>query len=204
MARRAGYVLGSRQQRVPEQQPAQLNFFWGRRVISRRLLSQRQRRHTVFTVDRELSFLSNGTNFQEKEYGDRSCCDQQSCKVFRSEQKLTELAFRHCCLLAHALLRFLALPQNLWTPIGTNGPRHAVLAPDLDIFRHSGSWDRSDGHFAGPGSGPLQAGLSKLPDPWTQRARPIISHVCAKPGVHALSISTPTTTDTNISFICDV
>jgi hypothetical protein len=25
----------------------------------------------------------------------------------------------------------------------------------------------------------LQAGLSKLPDPWTQRARPIISHVCA-------------------------
>ena len=29
---------------------------------------------------------------------------------------------------------------------------------------------------------------------------PIISHVCAKPGVHALSISTPTTTDTNISL----
>jgi hypothetical protein len=28
------------------------------------------------------NFLSNGTNFQDKEYGDRSCCDQQ---VFRSE-----------------------------------------------------------------------------------------------------------------------
>jgi hypothetical protein len=52
------------------------------------------------------NFLSNGTNFHEKEYGDRSCCDQQSGKVFRSEQKLTELAFRHCCLLSHALLRF--------------------------------------------------------------------------------------------------
>jgi hypothetical protein len=61
----------------------------------------------VFTVDRELSFLSNGTNFQDKEYGDRSCCDQQSGRVFRSEQKLTELAFRHCCLLSHALLRYL-------------------------------------------------------------------------------------------------
>ena len=45
---------------------------------------------------------------------------------------------------------------------------------------------------------------TRAPYPWTQRARPIISHVCAKPGVHALSISTPTTTDTNISFICDV
>jgi hypothetical protein len=83
------------------------------------------------------NFLSNGTNFHEKEYGDRSCCDQQSGKVFRSEQKLTELAFRHCRLLSHALLRFWALPQNLWTPIGTNGPRHAVLAPDLDIFRQT-------------------------------------------------------------------
>ena len=93
----------------------------------------------MFTVDRELSFLSNGTNFQEKDYGDRSCCDQQSGKVFRSEPKLTELAFRHCCLLSHALLRFLTLPKNLWTPIAPNGPRHAVLATELDIFRQSGS-----------------------------------------------------------------
>ncbi len=82
MARRAGYVLGSRQNRVPEQQPAQLNFFWGRRVISRRLLSLWQRRHTVLNGT---NFLSNGTNLHEKEYGDRSCCDQQSGKVFRSE-----------------------------------------------------------------------------------------------------------------------
>ena len=42
---------------------------------------------------------------------------------------------------------------------------------------------------------------TRAPYPWTQRARPIISHVCAKPGVHALSISTPTTTDTNISCL---
>jgi len=33
------------------------------------------------------NFLSNGTNFHEKEYGDRSCCDQQ---VFRSEDSRHE------------------------------------------------------------------------------------------------------------------
>ena len=96
MARRAGYVLGSRQKRVPEQQPSQRNFCWGRRVVSRRLRSRRQRRsHT----------LSNGGNLHVKEYGDRSCCDQQSGKVFRFEQKSTELTFHQGCLLSHALLR---------------------------------------------------------------------------------------------------
>ena len=96
MARRAGYVLGSRQKRVPEQQPSQRNFCWGRRVVSRRLRSRRQRRsHT----------LSNGGNFHVKEYADRSCCDQQSGKVFRFEQKSTELTFHQGCLLSHALLR---------------------------------------------------------------------------------------------------
>ena len=110
MARRAGYVLGSRQKRVPEQQLSQSSFCLGRRVICRRLRSRRQRRsHT----------LPKGGNCHVKEYGDRSCCDQQSGKVFRFEQKFTDLTFRHCCFLSHALL---GLQYNANLLRMSNGP----------------------------------------------------------------------------------
>src|SRR5262245_29693171 len=105
MARRAGYVFGSRQKRVPEQQPSQRNFCWGRRVVSRRLRSRRQRRYRI-RRQRRYRTLSNGANFHVKECGDRSCCDQQSGKVFPFEEKFTEWTFHQGFLLSHALLRF--------------------------------------------------------------------------------------------------
>src|SRR6185436_16388593 len=90
MARRAGYVLGSRQKRVPEQQLSQSSFGLGRRVVFGRLRSRRQRRSYT---------LPKGGNCHVKEYGDCTCCDQQSGTVFRLEQKFTDLTFHQCCLL---------------------------------------------------------------------------------------------------------
>src|SRR5207248_1947169 len=127
MARRAGYVLGSRQKRVPEQQPSQRNFCWGRRVVSRRLRSRRQRRsHT----------LSNGGNVHVKEYAGRRCSISHMNIHRRSLCAMASLAAAVCVPSALYAQRFQGEIQQMLARDKTNPPpQGGILFIGSSIFR---------------------------------------------------------------------